>query len=87
MVLVNAAGLFSKPVRELTELLPRYGQHNIFDSTKSTAQFPDFRVTGYRDGLATINQEADAARRAGTSLTPIRTLGTDSQPTFSIGGN
>lgn len=52
-----AAGLFSKPVREIQELLPRYEQDNLFDSTKFKRRFPEFEVTTYREGLARIRQE------------------------------
>ena len=52
-----AAGLFSRPVREIRELLPRYGQDNLFDSSKFKRRFPAFAVTTYREGLARIQQE------------------------------
>lgn len=52
-----AAGIFSKPVRELEELLPRYEQDNLFDSTKFKHRFPEFQVTSYRDGLELIRRE------------------------------
>ncbi|NHB07962.1 NAD-dependent epimerase/dehydratase family protein [Burkholderia cepacia] len=52
-----AAGIFSKPVRELKELLPRYEQDNLFDSTKFKHRFPEFQVTSYRDGLELIRRE------------------------------
>ena len=51
------AGLFSKPVREIRELLPRYEQDNLFDSTKFKRRFPEFGVTTYREGLALIRRE------------------------------
>lgn len=60
-----AAGLFSRPVREIRELLPRYGQDNLFDSSKFKRRFPAFAVTTYREGLARIQQEG-----AGFSLVP-----------------
>jgi len=49
-----AAGLFSKPVREIRELLPRYEQDNLFDSAKFKRRFPEFEVTTYRQGLERI---------------------------------
>lgn len=52
-----AAGLFSRPVREIRELLPRYGQDNLFDSSKFKRRFPAFAVTTYREGLTRIQQE------------------------------
>ena len=55
-----AAGLFSKQVREIRELLPRYGQDNLFDSTKFKRRFPGFEVTTYRQGLDLIRQEGAA---------------------------
>lgn len=45
-------GLVSPAVREAEELLPRYRQDNIFDSSKFTARFPDFQTTSYRQGLS-----------------------------------
>jgi nucleoside-diphosphate-sugar epimerase len=52
-----AAGLFSKQVRELRELLPRYEQDNLFDSTKFKRRFPSFEVMTYREGLELIRKE------------------------------
>ena len=54
---LTAAGLFSKQVREIRELLPRYEQDNLFDSTKFKRRFPEFKVTTYREGLELIRQE------------------------------
>lgn len=54
---MTAAGLFSKPVREIRELLPRYEQDNLFDSAKFKRRFPEFNVTTYREGLDRIRQE------------------------------
>lgn len=55
-----AAGLFSKPAREIQELLPRYERDNLFDSTKFKRRFPGFGVTTYRQGLERIRQECPA---------------------------
>lgn len=55
--LLTAVGLASKQVRELRELLPRYGQDNLFDSSKFKQRFPEFRVTNYRQGLELIRDE------------------------------
>ena len=55
---ILAAGLFSKEAREIRELLPRYEQDNLFDSTKFKRRFPEFEVTTYRDGLERIRREA-----------------------------
>lgn len=64
---LTAAGLFSKPVREIRELLPRYEQDNLFDSTKFKRRFPEFEVTTYRQGLELIRRAwsgKQALRRA-----------------------
>lgn len=53
-----AAGLFSRQVRELRELLPRYEHDNLFDSTKFKRRFPEFAVTSYREGLALARRES-----------------------------
>ena len=55
---ILAASLFSKQVRELKELLPRYAHDNRFDSTKFKERFPEFEVTGYREGLEAIRAES-----------------------------
>ncbi|WP_431825178.1 SDR family oxidoreductase [Burkholderia sp. F1] len=52
-----AAGIFSGQVREIRELLPRYEQDNLFDSTKFKQRFPEFEVTTYRAGLEQIRRE------------------------------
>ncbi len=51
------AGLFSKEAREIRELLPRYEQDNLFDSTKFKRRFPAFEVTTYPDGLERVRRE------------------------------
>lgn len=52
-----AAGIFSRGPRELRELLPRYENDNLFDSSKFMRQFPDFQITTYRQGLEAIHSE------------------------------
>ncbi|WP_280171643.1 SDR family oxidoreductase [Agrobacterium pusense] len=54
---LTAAGLFSAEVREIRELLPRYEQDNLFDSTKFKRRFPEFEVTTYRKGTELIHRE------------------------------
>ena len=44
-------------VREIRELLPRYEQDNLFDSTRFKRRFPEFKVTRYREGLELIRRE------------------------------
>ncbi|MDU9391954.1 NAD-dependent epimerase/dehydratase family protein [Pseudomonas sp. zfem002] len=51
---LTAAGLISRQVRELRELLPRYAHDNLFDSSKYKQRFPEFKVTTYRQGLTQI---------------------------------
>jgi len=51
------AGMVNKQVRELRELLPRYEQDNVFDSSKFKRHFPEFEVTRYRHGLELIRDE------------------------------
>jgi nucleoside-diphosphate-sugar epimerase len=48
---LKIGGLFSKEIREIQELLPRYSQDNIFVSDKFKKRFPEFEVTTYRDGF------------------------------------
>ncbi|MFT3888409.1 MAG: NAD-dependent epimerase/dehydratase family protein [Arachnia sp.] len=47
-------GLVNPAIREAEELLPRYGQDNIFDTSAFTARFPGFHFTPYRDGIAEL---------------------------------
>jgi nucleoside-diphosphate-sugar epimerase len=42
---------FNKRLKELQELLPRYGQANVFDDSKFRKRFPDFTVTSYKEGI------------------------------------
>lgn len=67
---LTAASLFSKQVREIQELLPRYEQDNLFDSTKFKRQFPEFKVTTYREGLELIRNGPASDKRVIKS-TPI----------------
>ncbi|MGW1737363.1 NAD-dependent epimerase/dehydratase family protein [Nocardia sp. NPDC001965] len=45
---------FVKPLDEMYELLGRYRDDNIFDSSKFAARFPDFQITTYREGVERI---------------------------------
>ncbi|WP_347108507.1 NAD-dependent epimerase/dehydratase family protein [Paenarthrobacter sp. S56] len=56
--ILSGAGLFSPQVRELRELLPRYEHDNRFSSAKFASRFPEFAVTSYPEGLATIRTES-----------------------------
>lgn len=59
--MLRTAGIVSAPAREIRELLPRYRQDNLFDSTKFQTRFPEFEVTTYRAGLDEIRREHLAA--------------------------
>lgn len=52
------AGIFSPEVREIRELLPRYEQANLFDSSKFKHRFPEFEVMMYREGINLIRRSA-----------------------------
>ncbi len=52
----DAAGLFSRPAREIRELLPCYAQDKLFDSTRFQQRFPDFAVTRCTQGLQAIHE-------------------------------
>lgn len=45
--MLRGGALFSSQLRELKELLPRYRQDSLFDSSKFKLRFPEFAVTGY----------------------------------------
>jgi len=55
--LLILGGLFNSRAKEIQELLPRYATDNIFDSTKFKANFPQFRVTTYAEGIRLIAEE------------------------------
>lgn len=59
---VRLAGLVSPAAREVAELLPRYRQDNVFDSSAFLARFPTFAVTPYRVGITRL--------LAGATITP-----------------
>ncbi|NNM48109.1 NAD-dependent epimerase/dehydratase family protein [Knoellia sp. DB2414S] len=48
---------FNPTLDEMFELLARYRQDNVFDSSKFAARFPDFPVTTYRKGIEQILAE------------------------------
>ena len=53
-LMLKAAALVDKNMKETTELLPRYEIDNIFVSAKFKERFPDFKVTSYQEGIANI---------------------------------
>lgn len=55
------AGKFNPTVRDAAELLPRYHVDNVFISDKFKRRFPEFTVTRFEQGLATIAQERQAS--------------------------
>ena len=54
---LKVGSIFSKRLREIQELLPRYEQDNIFDSSKFKQRFPGFTVTTYKQGIEQILNE------------------------------
>ncbi|MBU5582804.1 NAD-dependent dehydratase, partial [Enterococcus sp. S181_ASV_20] len=48
---------FSKEVRELDELLPRYAVDNLFISDKFKTAFPNFTITTLEEGLTQLFSE------------------------------
>lgn len=54
MLAFRLARRFVKPLDEMYELLARYRDDNIFDSSKFAARFPGFPVTSYREGVERI---------------------------------
>ena len=60
---LRIAGVFNKQIKEIQELLPRYEQNNIFDSSKFKQRFPEFAVTTYRQGIEQILKEQKTRMR------------------------
>lgn len=56
-VIFQIGAWFNPKVKELLELLPRYAYDNLFDDTKFRKRFPDFKVTGYKQGIEQIKSE------------------------------
>lgn len=54
MWVFKLGGLFNKQLREVQELLPRYKYDNLFVSDKFKSRFPDFKITTYQEGIASI---------------------------------
>jgi nucleoside-diphosphate-sugar epimerase len=52
--MINFAGLFVSPIREIKELLYQFEQDYIFSSDKFRKAFPDFKITHYKEGIAAI---------------------------------
>ncbi|WP_392467246.1 hypothetical protein ACF3NS_00500 [Arsenicicoccus cauae] len=50
----EATSRVSKPLKEMSEQLPRYRGDDVFDSSAFTRRFPDLAVTTYRDGIAQV---------------------------------
>ncbi len=50
----NLGSWFSKPLKELKELLPRYEEDNLFSSDKFKKRFPEFKVTSIEEGIQEI---------------------------------
>jgi len=55
--MIRLIGCFNPNMRETAELLYRYEKDNIFDSSKFTKRFPDFKVTTYHEGISEIIEE------------------------------
>lgn len=54
---LKIGSVFSKKLREVQELLPRYEHNNLFDSSKFKQRFPEFIVTTYKQGIQQIMTE------------------------------
>jgi nucleoside-diphosphate-sugar epimerase len=60
---LRIGSIFSKQIREIQEMLPRYEQNNLFDSSKFKRRFPEFGVTTYKEGVEQIWDEQKAMGR------------------------
>jgi len=56
-IALRFGSLFSKKAREIQELLPRYEQDNLFDSSKFKTRFPNFSVVTLKEGIEQIHAE------------------------------
>lgn len=60
---LKIGAIFSKNLKEIQELLPRYKHNSIFDSSKFKQRFPEFTVTTYRQGIEQIMIEQKTTNR------------------------
>jgi nucleoside-diphosphate-sugar epimerase len=60
---LKVGAIFSKNLRELQEILPRYAHDNIFDSSKFKHRFPNFIITTYFQGIKQILNEQKTTNR------------------------
>jgi nucleoside-diphosphate-sugar epimerase len=51
---LKIASFFNVNIKETQELLPRYANDNLFDSSKFKGRFPNFKITSYREGIKNI---------------------------------
>ena len=58
---LRLAALVNPAARDAAELLPRYAADNVFVSDKFKARFPDFAVTSFREGLASLQDASGDA--------------------------
>lgn len=50
--MIRMLGVFLPVLRESVEMLYQYDRDYLFNSTKFTQRFPDFKITSYSDGIA-----------------------------------
>lgn len=57
-LMVKIVGFFVPYIKEVYELLYQWEQDYIFDCSKFTNRFPDFKITSLKDGIKTILAES-----------------------------
>jgi len=57
--ILQTGAIFKKQLKEIQELLPRYGQDNLFISSKFKQRFPEFTTTTYLQGIEQIRNESE----------------------------
>ena len=55
--MIKGIGFFSPMIKEIIELLYQFKKDYIFDCTKFTTQFPNFKITTLKEGITEILEE------------------------------
>ncbi len=66
--LIKLISIVNPFMKETQELLPRYETDNIFSSAKFKERFPEFKLTTYQEGIATILSEIKAGDAPSSKL-------------------
>lgn len=61
--MIRILSLFNAGMKETIELLYRYKSDNIFDSSKFSRRFPEYKITTYQEGITEIIDEIKQSKK------------------------